>query len=151
MEMVEPRRTVSRDIALDADIRRHWTAADNHARLAVEEAWLAGRKLNEKRAALPHGEFLPWLEYEGYSQSRAYRFMELAERVETSRLGNFDSVHAALASLPPKRYVTACEAIMDLWRQVFAACDTREDRIALLRLRPDGPVSAARFLEVAGL
>lgn len=150
MEMVEPRRTVSRAESLDDEIRAHWTRADDHARLAVEEAWLAGRLLNEKRAALAHGDFLPWLESEGYSQSRAYRFMELAERVETSQLGNFDSVHAALASLPPKRYVTACEAIMDLWRQVFEHADD-DDRTMLLRLRPDGPVSAVRFLEVSGL
>ena len=153
MTRVAARETVSRETHenLDADIRRHWTNAENHARLAVEEAWLAGRKLNEKRGALAHGEFLPWLESEGYSQSRAYRFMDLAERAETSQLGKFDSVHAALASLPPKRYVTACETILELWQQVFDGCETKEDRVAVLRLRPDGSVSAVRFLEVSGL
>ena len=105
MTIVSAPEAVSRDTRenLDADIRRHWTNAENHARLAVEEAWKCGSKLNEKKAALAHGAFLPWLASQDYSEDRAHRYMRLARKMQIPQLAEFESVSAALKSLPRPR------------------------------------------------
>lgn len=71
------------------------------ARRSVEEAWIAGQLLNQVKADLPHGKFLPWLEENGIARRTAQRFMKLNESVEIRQLGTFESVSAALS--PPKK------------------------------------------------
>ncbi len=68
------------------------------ARRTVEQAWVAGKWLAAVKADLPHGEFRRWLEEHGISKSTAHRFMQVA-KIETSQLGTFDSMTAALKSL----------------------------------------------------
>ena len=97
-------------IDLDTQIRTHWNKAAEHATLAVEEAWLCGQALARKRDSLPHGEFLPWLDAEGFSRSRAYRFLKLAENLKLPTLGSFESVSGALASLDEPRHLREARA-----------------------------------------
>ena len=66
------------------------------ARRTVEQAWECGRLLTELKEVMEHGAWLPWLEANEISKSMAYRLIELYQGYETSQLGNFDSVAAAL-------------------------------------------------------
>jgi hypothetical protein len=62
-------------------------------RRTVEDVLTVGQALIRQKAALPHGSFLPWIEAEfGMSQSAAYRFINVAER--------FDSTLPNVGSLP---------------------------------------------------
>lgn len=64
---------------LAADIRREHEAAQACATKAVEHAKRAGELLIEAKAALPHGEWLPWLAKNfSASQSQAFRYMKIA-------------------------------------------------------------------------
>ena len=63
-----------------AEIERHHRHALEHATTAVNHARAAGRLLIEVKRALPHGQFLAWLEqHVTLSARQAQRYMRAAE------------------------------------------------------------------------
>jgi|HubBroStandDraft_6_1064221.scaffolds.fasta_scaffold03971_13 hypothetical protein len=63
---------------LAAEIQAAHAAALAAARTSVEKAVEAGKLLIEAKAALPHGQWLPWLRDIGLSPRTAQRYMQLA-------------------------------------------------------------------------
>ena len=86
-----------------AKVRKHWGEAQRLGRLAVEEAWLCGTALAKLKAALPHGEFLTTLADLDIPERTAQRMVRVAAEVKSDTLSDFDSVTAALKSIPAPR------------------------------------------------
>ena len=84
-----------------AKVREHWGEANRHGRLAVEAAWRCGDALNKLKDSLPHGEFMPAVADLGISSRTANRMMQITRSVEFAKLANFNTVTAALNSIPP--------------------------------------------------
>ena len=53
---------------------------------AVETAWRLGQHLLEKKARLPHGEFMPWCETVGITRSSSGNYMRIAEITSAGNL-----------------------------------------------------------------
>ena len=67
-------------INIASDINRAHELASSKAEQAVAHAIEAGKLLLEAKAALPHGEWLPWLEENIWLSSRqARRYMQVAQ------------------------------------------------------------------------
>ena len=84
---------------LSEHFRERWCEAQGLARRSVEVAWQAGRALTEIKARLAHGQWQPWLEGEKIRPRTARQLMQLA-RVENGEICRFETVDAALRSLP---------------------------------------------------
>ena len=82
--------------------RVHFAALQTLRRRGVGEAWGVGQALHEIKARLPHGEFRAFLEAEGIARETAARFMRLSKGVSMTQIGTFDSMDAALKSIPSK-------------------------------------------------
>lgn len=93
-------KALAKSPELAAKVRKHWREAQRLGRLAVEEAWLCGRALNQLKAAQSHGEFLPTLADLDIPKRTAQRMMRLATDIKCDKLTHLDSVAAALRSLP---------------------------------------------------
>ena len=83
----------------EARFRRHWAEAQRLGRLAVGEAWNAGKDLVEIKSTIAHGQWLDWLEVEGVAHSTAKRLMRLAE-IQKDQIGLFETIDAALKAIP---------------------------------------------------
>ena len=82
-------------------IRNLWNGL---RRRTLEESWDIGCGLVEEREDSSRGDWSMWLDDIGMTSSTAHRMMNLAKGYgETSQLGKFLSVDAALKALPPKR------------------------------------------------
>ena len=66
---------------------------------AVLSAWRLGKCLIEKKSRLAHGEWLPWLNQSGISQSSASDYMRLGKQI-TSAGSLKASIRATLMALP---------------------------------------------------
>ena len=86
--------------------RDHWADAQGLARRSVEAAWRAGQALTKIKARLPHGTWQVWLKAEKLAPRTARRLMQLA-RVQNGQIGHFETVDAALKSLPKPEPKTA--------------------------------------------
>jgi hypothetical protein len=101
---------------LAAEIQAAHAAALAAARTSVEKAVEAGKLLIEAKAALPHGQWLPWLRDIGLSPRTAQRYMQLAlvpadKYVTVAHLGIKRALEA-IAELP------ACTFMLPLPGQV---------------------------------
>ena len=76
---------------------------------ALQAAWKCGEALAEVRSSLKQGDWLPWLQSAGISKSAGYRFMALFEGHKLPALGSFQSMTAALKSLPKPKPDPAAE------------------------------------------
>lgn len=81
------------DIALDREIKQLnqtvESALDAHRQAeqtAVETAWRLGQHLLEKKARLPHGEFMPWCQTVGITRSSSGNYMRIAEITSAGNL-----------------------------------------------------------------
>ena len=72
------------------------------ARRTVEKSHAAGCILADIKSRMNHGEWLSWLETENVPKRTAQRLIQLAG-IEGDKLSHFDSVDAALKSLPSPR------------------------------------------------
>ena len=64
-----------------------------HAKGMLLEAKRAGEALLVAKQQCAHGEFLPWLKANcSVSQAQAYRYMDVAKRLQTSPMGETDSL-----------------------------------------------------------
>ena len=79
--------------------RENWGEAKGYGHKAIEHAWQAGQALAEVKAKSPYGTWETWLKGEGLSWDTARRLMQLAS-IENPQLADFDSMTAALKSLP---------------------------------------------------
>ena len=84
---------------LQSAFSERWRTANTLARRTVEESHAAGSILVQIKARLEHGEWLPWLEKEGVTKDTSARLIRLST-LDISQLAKFDSVRAALASMP---------------------------------------------------
>ena len=95
LEVVEDPRVDLTLPQLEALVDKHFAAFQNFGRRTVEEAWQAGHYLNQAKALVGHGGWLPWLEERGIVHDTANRIMSLAW-MDISQVAKFESVHAAL-------------------------------------------------------
>ncbi len=87
--------------AIGRDVDRELEELSGLARRAVGVMWRVGGLLLEARSTCGHGEWRPWLAARGVSKSSADRWMQLRRSfAETSQLGTFGSVDAALKARP---------------------------------------------------
>ena len=82
------------------EILTHWHNFHQLARRTVEEAWHTGRCLNELKAGINHGDWLPWLKQAGIPERTAQRLMLIAEKYQIRQAVVFESVDEALKALP---------------------------------------------------
>ena len=88
---------------LEAEFKKLWgvsqtTAQKAHrfARQSVFDAWKAGSVLVQIRDRTPQGQWLPWVEAAGLSNSTAQRLLLLGDELEINQLGEFATMEAAL-------------------------------------------------------
>lgn len=65
------------DRAIEADARR----VEGAIRTAVETAWNLGKRLIERRARTPHGEWAPYLASVGITERSANRYMTMGRQI----------------------------------------------------------------------
>lgn len=80
------------------------------ARMAVAEAWRAGKLLGGVKARTPHGQWRPWLKAEGISKDIAHRYIRLST-LEMSQIATFATVTEALQALSAPRREAAPESV----------------------------------------
>ncbi len=81
-------------------------------RNTLESAVKIGQELLAVKEALPHGQFLPWLQAEfGWAERTAYNFMSVAQRFELATIAN-------LPIQPTAAYLLAGPSVPDEARQV---------------------------------
>ena len=86
--------------ALKDDAIGHWETAHRHASIAVQEAWKCGCALIKLKESLAHGDWLPWIEIEGFGRETVRRWMIIAEKMTAGEIAKFTSVDAAIRHLP---------------------------------------------------
>ncbi len=103
---------------LQAEAAEHYC---RHKRASTEAiaAYLAGgAALIEAKAALKHGEWLPWLAETGIPERTARRMMRIARTgLKSATVADLGGVEAALA-LPPKRLATLARAELPGAREI---------------------------------
>ncbi len=88
----------------------HYKHLDAHLRSSVAHAWHLGAALRAMKTQLGHGRYLPWLDSRhaegiGPSQRTATNAIRLNENFKLATIANFDSVKAALDTLPKRRRI----------------------------------------------
>ena len=94
-------------VTAEERFRHHFGEMRTLGRRAVEAAWRAGAALVDVQREAERGQFGTWLEAEGVAKSTAYRLMELARAYETSQIGKFETVDAALTAAKDRPAPTA--------------------------------------------
>ena len=85
---------------LKKEILSHVGNCRQLARRTVEEAWQAGRYLDELKSRLEHGQWGTWLKQAGINQETARRFMLIAGGHRHNQIGGFLSIDEAFKALP---------------------------------------------------
>lgn len=71
------------EIVLSTDLKQIELEINHHKNIAGQSIWEIGRRLNHvKENDLAHGEFIPWVESIGMSQTQAKRFMKVATELK---------------------------------------------------------------------
>lgn len=103
------------DKVTDSRLRRWESQRRHHARIEVAYVYHLGRALRARKAALKHGEYLPWVRRLGISERSAQRYTQIAALI--------DEVLAACHSLP----AAAVDGVnlLDLPKALRAALDPK--------------------------
>ncbi len=103
-----------------ANIIRLHDEVIGHAKQALEKAIQVGEELTEQKAALGHGQWLPWIKKNlPFSQPTAYRYMRLHEdREKLFNVNNLAEAYKLLA--PPTSQETEEEETETAYNRVLA-------------------------------
>ena len=116
-------------------IRRLHLEVAAHVTIALGKAMEIGQLLTEQKAAMNHGEWMPWLKGNvPFSSATARNYMQLWERRETLELLNVSNLKTAYSvvrhTLPPQHYEYDARGIFDSakYPDPFSHCDDEQKR-----------------------
>ena len=118
--------------------KRHKRAS----RESIDAYIQAGQALEEARGECKHGLWEQFLARAGIEERTAQRMMKLAKTGwKSDTVSDLGGITKAL------NYLSAMQDALRTWQEFFdRKAGDREFQIALLHLRPDGPISAAAWL-----